>query len=72
MERGYFLKIGKNVSKMFCFTQFICFVPNYGSSGACPQQMSQIGQKLMIWWPKQCSVIEKVKPDGARILFENW
>ena len=31
--------------------------------------MSQIGLKLMIWWPKQSSVIEKVKPHRARILF---
>ena len=69
MERGYFLKIGKNVSKMFCFTQFIYFVPNYGSSVACSQKMSQIGQKLMIWWPKQYSEIEKVKPHRLRILF---
>ena len=48
---------------------FFCFIPNYGSSGACPQKMSQIGLKLMIWWPKQSSVIEKVKPHRARILF---
>ena len=31
--------------------------------------MSQIRQKLTIWWPKQCSVFEKVKPHRARILF---
>ena len=49
--------------------QFFCFIPNYGSSGACTQKMSQIGLKLMIWWPKQCSVIEKVKPHRAWILF---
>ena len=54
---------------MFRFAQFICFIPNYGSSGACPQKMSQIGLKLMIWWPKQSSVIEKVKAHRARILF---
>ena len=49
--------------------QFFCFIPNYGSIGACTQKMSQIGLKLMIWWPKQSSVIEKVKPHRARILF---
>ena len=49
--------------------QFFCFIPNYGSSGACTQKMSQIGLKLMIWWPKQSSVIEKIKPHRARILF---
>ena len=49
--------------------QFFCFIPNYGSSGAFTQKISQIGLKLMIWWPKQCSVIEKVKPHRARILF---
>ena len=52
--------------------QFFCFIPNYGSSGACTQKISQIGLKLMIWWPKQCSVIEKVKPHRARILFRKW
>ena len=31
--------------------------------------MSQFGLKLTIWWPKQSSVIEKVKPHRARILF---
>ena len=49
--------------------QFFCFIPNYGSSGACTQKMSQIELKLMIWLPKQSSVIEKVKPHRARILF---
>ena len=49
--------------------QFFCFIPNYGSSGACTQKMSQIGLKLMIWWQKQGSVIEKVKPHRARIHF---
>ena len=49
--------------------RFFCFIPKHGSSGACPQKMSQIGLKLMIWWPKQSSVIEKVKPHRARILF---
>ena len=32
--------------------------------------MSTNGIKLMIWCPKQCSVIEKVKPHRARILFQ--
>ena len=49
--------------------QFFCLIPNYGSGEACTQKISQIGLKLMIWWPKQCSVIEKVKPNRARILF---
>ena len=31
--------------------------------------MSQFGLKLTIWWPKQDSEIEKVKPHRARILF---
>ena len=31
--------------------------------------MSTIGLRLTIWCPKQCSVIEKVKPHRARILF---
>ena len=52
--------------------QFFCFIPNYGSSGACPQKMSQIGLKLMILGPKQSSVIGKVKPHRARILFRKW
>ena len=34
-----------------------------------PTKMSQFGLKLTIWWPKQSSVIEKVKPHRARILF---
>ena len=31
--------------------------------------MSTIRLKLTIWWPKQGSVIEKVQPDRARIIF---
>ena len=49
--------------------QFFYFIPNYSSSGACPRKMSQIRQKLTIWWPKQISVFEKVKPHRAQILF---
>ena len=45
------------------------FVPNYASSGNCPQKMSPIGLKLMKLSPKQNSVIEKVKPHQARLLF---
>ena len=63
-----FLKIGKHVSKMARSAHFFCFIPNYGSSGACPQK-SQTGLKMTIWWLKQCSVIEKVKPHRARIPF---
>ena len=44
-----FLEIGKNLSKMVCGARFFYFIPNYGSSGACPQKMSQIGLKLTIW-----------------------
>ena len=49
--------------------QFFYFIPNFGSCGACSQKMSQIEIKLTIWWPKQNSMIEKVKPHRARILF---
>ena len=65
----FFLKIGKNVSKMVRSAQFFYFNPNCGSSETCPQKISQIRQKLTIWWPKQSSVFEKVKPHRARILF---
>ena len=34
--------------------------------------MSTIGLKLTISCPKQCSVIEKVKPHRARILFQKY
>ena len=54
---------------MVSSAQFFCCIPNYGLSGACTQKMSQIGLKLIIWWPKQSSVMEKVKPHRARILF---
>ena len=57
----------KFLSKMVRCARFFCF--SYGSSGACPQKMSHFGLKLTIWWPKQSSVIEKVKPHRARILF---
>ena len=67
--RIFFLNIGKNVSKKVRSAQFFSFIHNYGSCGACPQQMSQFGVKFTIWWPKQCSVIEKVKPHRARITF---
>ena len=63
------MEIGENLSKMVRCARFFYFIPNYGSSGACPQKMSQFGLKLTIWWPKQSSVIEKVKPHRARILF---
>ena len=69
--RILFLEIGENLSKMVRCARFFCFSPNYGSSGACPQKMSHFGLKLTIWWPKQSSVIEKVKPHRARILFVN-
>ena len=49
--------------------QFFYFIPNSGSSGACPQKMNQIKPKLTICWPKQSSMFEKVKPHRARILF---
>ena len=67
--RILFWKSVKNLSKMVRCARFFCFIPNYGSSGACPQKMSLFGLKLTIWWPKQSSVIEKVKPHRARILF---
>ena len=63
------MEIGENLSKMVRCARFFCFSPNYGSSEACPQKMSHFGLKLTIWWPKQSSVIEKVKPHRARILF---
>ena len=66
--RILFLEIVENLSKMVRCARFF-FIPNYGSSGACLQKMSQFGLKLTIWWPKQSSVIEKVKPHRARILF---
>ena len=65
--RILFWKLVKTCPKWFAVPIF--FIPNYGSSGACPQKMSQFGLKLTIWWPKQSSVIEKVKPHRARILF---
>ena len=49
--------------------QLFYFIPNSGSSGACPQKMNQIKPKLTICWPKQSSMFEKVKPHRARILF---
>ena len=70
IERGYFLKIGKHVSKKTRSVNCFYFILNYGSSGACSQKMSQIGLKLAIWWPKQSSVIEKIKPHRARILLK--
>ena len=63
------MEIVENLSKMVRCARFFYFIPNYGSSGAYPQKMSQFGLKLTIWWPKQSSVIEKVKPHRARILF---
>ena len=38
--------------------------------GAYPPKKSTIGLKFTILCPKQCSVIEKVKPNRARILFQ--
>ena len=57
------------MSKTVRSAQFFYFIPNYGSSEACPQKLNPIGQKLTIWWPKQGSVFEKVKPHRARIIF---
>ena len=51
------------------FSPFFYFIPNYGWSGACPPTMNTIWLKLTIWWPKQFSVIEEVKPHRERILF---
>ena len=70
IERGYFFeKSVKRCPKWFAMPNFFDIIPNYGSSGACPQKMSQIRQKLTICWPKQSSMFEKVKPHRARILF---
>ena len=66
-RRILFWKSVKTCLKWFALPN--SFIPHYGASGACPQKMSQIGQKLTIWWQKQYSVIEKVKPHRARILF---
>ena len=49
--------------------QFFYFIPNYGSSGACPQKVTPIGRKLTVWVPKQSSVFGKFKPHRARIFF---
>ena len=62
-------KLARTCPKWFALPNFFYFIRNYGSSRACPQKMSQIGQKLTIWWPKQSSVFEKVKPHRAQILF---
>ena len=67
--RILFWKSVKTCPKWFAVPDFFVLAPNYGSSGACPQKMSHFGLKLTIWWPKQSSVIEKVKPHRARILF---
>ena len=67
--RILFWKSVKTCPKRFALPNFFSFIHNYGSCGACPQQMSQIGVKFTIWWPKQCSVIEKIKPHRARITF---
>ena len=67
--RILFWKLVKKSAKMVRWAHFLYLVPNYGSSGACQQKMSQIGRKLPIWWPKQRSVFEKVKPHRARIFF---
>ena len=67
--RIIFWKSVKRYPKWFDLPNFFYFIPNYGSSGACPQKMTPIGQKLTIWWPKQGSVFEKGKPHRARIIF---
>ena len=67
--RILFWKSVKTCPKRIAPANCFYFIPNYGSSGACPQKMSPIGLKLMRWWPKQSSVIEKVKPRRARIFF---
>ena len=67
--RILFLKSVKTCPKRLTPYNCFSFISNYGSSGACPQKVSQIGPKLTIWWPKKSSVIEKVKPHCARILF---
>ena len=64
-----FLEIGKNLSKMVRSNQFFKFITNNGSNGAQPAKMSTIGLKLPIWCPKQCSVVEKVKPHRVRSVF---
>ena len=63
-----FWKSVKTCPKRFALPNFF-LIPNYGSSGAFPQKITPIGQKLTIWWPKQGSVFEKVTPHRARIIF---
>ena len=69
--RTLFWKSVKTCPKRLAPANYFYFIPNYGSSGACPQKLSQIAPKSTIWWPKQSSVIEKVKKRRARILFRN-
>ena len=51
--RILFWKLVKTCPKWLACPIFFYCIPNYGSSGACPQKMSQIGRKLTIWLPKQ-------------------
>ena len=55
---------------MFRFAQLFLLYPQLWLKWSMLTKMSQIGLKLMIWWPKKNSVIEKVKPHRARKLFE--
>ena len=64
-----FLEKGKNLSKTVRSVHFFISSPIMAKVERAPPKMSTIGLKLTIWCPKQCSVIEKVKPHRARILF---
>ena len=67
-----FLEKGKNLSKTVRSVNFFISSPIMAKVERAPPQppkKSTIGLKLTIWCPKQCSVIEKVKPHRARILF---
>ena len=64
--RILFLEIGKTCPKWF--VQSILFYYQLGLKWRLPTKLTQIPLKLTIWWPKHCSVIEKVHPRRARIL----
>ena len=69
--RILFWKSVKTWPKWFAEPKFFYFVLDFGSNGASPQKMSKIGLQLTMWWPKQSSLIEKIKRHRDRILFVN-
>ena len=70
IERGYFFrKLVKTCPKWFALPNFFISTPTVAQVKLAHKKWAKSDKKLTIWWPKQSSVFEKIKPHRAQIIF---